>query len=53
MFFPFLQFQWYEPVLFLDNNDEFPSTKEHKGYWCDPTDNVGDAMTYWIIIDNI
>ena len=49
---PFLQFEWYEPVLFLNNNDGFPSTKERKGYWCGPTVNVGDAMTYWILTDD-
>ena len=49
---PFLQFEWYEPVLFLNNNDGFPSTKERKGYWCGPTENVGDAMTYWILTDD-
>ena len=49
---PFLQFEWYEPVLFLDNNNGFPSTKERKGYWCGPTENVGDAMTYWILTDD-
>jgi hypothetical protein len=29
---PFLQFQWYEPVLYLDNDGSFTSTKERKGY---------------------
>ena len=48
----FLQFGCYEPVLFLDNNDGFPSTKKRKGYWCGPTENVGDAMTYWIPTDD-
>ena len=48
----FLQFQWYEPVLFLDDNGTFPSTAERKGYWCGPTENVGDAMTYWILTED-
>ena len=46
---PFLQFQWYKPVLFIDNDVSFPNTRERKGYWCGPTDNVGDAMTYWVL----
>lgn len=49
---PFIQFQWYEPVLFLDDDASFPSTRERKGYWCGPTENVGDSMTYWILTDD-
>ena len=49
---PFLQFQWYEPVLFLDKDTSFPQSKERKGFFCGPTDNVGDAMTYWVYTDD-
>ena len=46
---PFLQFQWYEPVVIYENDCSFPATKERLGYWCGTTENCGDAMTYWIL----
>ena len=48
--FLFLQFHFYEPVYYLDSADKsYPATKEKYGWWCGPTENCGDAMTYWIL----
>jgi hypothetical protein len=53
--FPFLQFHFYEPVYYLDNGHErnYPDTKEKYGWWCGPTENCGDAMTYWILTSDM
>ena len=50
---PFLQFEWYEPVYYLDEfHSGFPKPKEKLGRWLGPTENCGDAMTFWILTDD-
>jgi len=45
-----LQYYFYQPVLFLDTNKPaFPKSKELLGYWVGMAENIGDALTYWII----
>ena len=45
----YLQFQFYEQVLYLDHEDTWPATKERIGRWVGVAKNVGDALTFWII----
>jgi len=47
----YLQFQFWEKVLYLDHEESWPSSKERTGYWVGVAHNVGDALTYWIFDD--
>ena len=45
-----LQFYFYQPIFYLDTNTPaFPQSKELLGHWVGLTENVGDALTYWIL----
>ena len=44
----FLQFRFWEPILYLDPEAAWPSSKEKPGRFLCPADNYGDALTYWI-----
>ncbi|MEL6803635.1 MAG: reverse transcriptase domain-containing protein, partial [Bacteroidota bacterium] len=48
----FLQFHFYERVLYLDPTESFPKTKEKTGWFVGITDNVGDALTYWVLTED-
>ena len=48
---PWLQFTFWQPILFLDNENSWPSSKERSGYWLGVADNIGDFLTYWIFDD--
>jgi hypothetical protein len=48
---PWLQFQFYQPILYLDNENSWPSSKERSGYWLGISENIGDFLTYWILDD--
>ena len=47
----FLQFQFWERVLYLDHEQSFPDSKERSGYWVGIAENIGDALTYLILDD--
>ncbi|MEM1007622.1 MAG: reverse transcriptase domain-containing protein [Myxococcota bacterium] len=47
----FLQFHFFQRVLYLDPNEGFPKTKEKAGHFVGVTDCVGDALTYWILTE--
>ena len=49
---PFLQFHFYEEVLYLELTASFPAPKEKKGWFVGVTDGIGDALTYWILAEN-
>src|SRR5687768_12078810 len=45
-----LQFYFYQPIFYLDTNTPaFPKSKELLGHWVGLTENIGDALTYWIL----
>jgi len=46
-----LQFYFYEPVLYLDNSEKFPNSKEKPGYFVGYAKNTGDALTFKILTD--
>ena len=48
---PLLQFSFYERVLFLDHEKNWPSSPERSGRRVGIAENVGDAMTFWILDD--
>jgi hypothetical protein len=46
-------FYWFEPVLFLDPVSKFPETTERPGYFVGSADNVGDALTFKILKNDL
>jgi hypothetical protein len=48
---PWLQFQFWQAILYLDNESSWPSSKERAGYWLGVSENIGDFLTYWILDD--
>lgn len=48
-----LHFRWWEPVYYLDDDGQFPAdSKEKSGRWVGVAENVGDALTWWILTDD-
>jgi hypothetical protein len=48
----FLEYRFYEHVMYLDSDTSFPSSKEKSGWWVGVADNVGDAMTFKILTED-
>ena len=44
---------WFEPVLYLDPVAKFPETTERPGYFVGFADNVGDALTFKILKNDL
>ena len=45
-----IQFYFYQPVMYLDTNKpSYPNSKELFGYWVGVAENIGDALTYYIL----
>jgi hypothetical protein len=42
----FLEYHFYEPILYLDCDASFPSSKEKQGWWVGIANNVGDSLTF-------
>ena len=40
----YLDFTFYDPIYYCDEEEKFPSSKEQLGHWLGPTINCGDAM---------
>jgi hypothetical protein len=53
--FHILMFYWFEPVLYLDpvSKFPFPETTERSGYFVGFADNVGDALTFKILKNDL
>jgi hypothetical protein len=47
----FLQYTFWQPVLYLDHEQTWPATKERSGRWIGVAHNIGDALTFWIMDD--
>jgi hypothetical protein len=47
-----LSFHFYEPIYYLDIEEQTPYSKEKAGYWLGVAHNVGDALTYHILTDD-
>ena len=47
----FIQFEWWEPVYYLDIEDpSFPASKEKAGRFCGVASNCGDLLTFKIYL---
>src|SRR6476620_3839407 len=47
----YLQYTFWQPVLFLDHEAVWPATNERSGRWLGVAHNIGDAMTFWVLDD--
>ena len=47
----FLQCTFWQPVLYLDHETKWPSSKERSVRWVGVTQSIGDALTFWIMDD--
>ena len=47
----YLQFTFWQPVLYLDHESEWPSSKERSGRWIGLAQGIGDMLTFWILDD--
>jgi len=45
----YIQFSFWEKVYYLDNDEKFPSTKQHAARWVGVAHNVGDKLTFCLI----
>ena len=50
---PFLQFHFYQEVLYLEPTASYPAPKEKQGNFVGVTDGIGDALTYWILTEKM
>jgi hypothetical protein len=46
-------FYWFEPVLYSDPVAKFPETTENPGFFVGFADNVGDALTFKILNNDL
>ena len=49
----FLQFSFWEPVLYASHETSFPSTTKRPGHWVGVAHNVGDHLTFEIYDDQM
>ena len=47
----YLQFTFWQPILYLDHEAEWPSSKERSGRWIGLAQGIGDLLTFWILDD--
>ena len=49
---PYLFFQFYEKVYYLDSVEKFPSSNEQAGFWLGVAHTTGDLLTYYILTND-
>jgi hypothetical protein len=50
---PLLQFEWYEPIYYREEEAEFPSTSiERFGWFVGIAENVGHALTFMVLAND-
>ena len=47
----YLQFYFWQRVLYLDHEVSWPSSKERSAHWVGVPYNIGDKLTFWLIDD--
>lgn len=47
----YLQFTFWQPVLYLDHESEWPASKERSARWVGVAHGIGDALTFWVLDD--
>jgi hypothetical protein len=46
-------FYWFEPAFYFDPDAKFPETTERPGYFVGFADNVGDALAFKILKNDL
>ena len=50
---PLLQFEWYEPIYYREEETEFPSmSNESFGWFVGIAEHVGHALTFMILTED-
>ena len=44
----YLQFTFWQPILYLDHEALWPSSKERSGRWVGLAQGIGDLLTLWV-----
>src|SRR5687767_5018070 len=47
----FLQFTFWQPILYLDHESKWPASKERSAGWVGVAHGIGDALTFWVLDD--
>ena len=47
----YLQFTLWQPILYLDHEAVWSSSKERLGRWVGLAQGIGDLLTFWILVD--
>src|SRR5688500_17275102 len=47
----FLQFTFWQPILYLDHESHWPESKERSARWVGMARSIGDALTFWVLDD--
>ena len=47
----FLQFTFWQPILYLDHESHWPKSKERSARSVGMAHSIGDALTYWVLDD--
>jgi len=42
-------FNFYEPVWYIDQTEDFPKPRRKLGHWLGEAHNIGQAMCYWVL----
>jgi hypothetical protein len=47
-----LAFRWWEPVYYMHDGGYPSESQEKRGRWVGVCENIGDALTYWVLTDD-
>lgn len=47
----FLQFTFWQPILYLDHKSAWSASKERSTRWIGVVHGIGDKLTFWILAD--
>ena len=47
----YLQFTFWQAILYLDHESDWPASKERSGRWLGIAKGIGDLLTFWILED--
>ena len=47
----YLQFTFWQAILYLDHESDWPAFEERSGRWLGIAKGIGDLLTFWILDD--
>ena len=48
----YLLYQFYEKIYYLNTEQKYPHTKESLGHFLGVADDIGDALTFYVLAEN-